>query len=374
MSPRADRPITVSRTVYRRRRRVKAVVAITVVAAAVGATGYGAWQFIEENEYLLDERCSVTVGEVEHRLSPAQAYSAAHLAAAAAERDLPVEAATDAISISLQETSLDNRADPAEENAEPVEDGSDEAEADQGETEAAEGSEESEDGGAQEAQAAASPVLFADGGPQWDAVNATSSTPTTAEDFYARLIESRDGDAESDLEWSPDLGLEEVAEALGRPQNPTFYPQHEELARAFARPLTGLQPMVMTCELSQLDVPGPDPEGLTGELEASLSGMLGAEAAAVEGSGDSAMVRVSVSDVEDEAGATEPGSEDDAEGAATERTEPEWLVAQWAVASAETYGVQSVHAGAYEWHRDSGLWERVDTISDDAVVIGFSRR
>ncbi|PRZ15702.1 hypothetical protein [Nesterenkonia sandarakina] len=368
MSPRADRPITVTRTVYRRRRRVKAVVAITVVAAAVGATGYGAWQFIEENEYLLDERCSVTVGEVEHRLTPAQAYSAAHLAAAAAERDLPVQAATDAIAISLQETSLDNRADPVEEDTEDVEDGSGDAES-------------GEDAEAAEDQAPASPVLFADGGPQWDAVNATSSTPTTAEDFYARLIDSRDGEGEGDLEWSPDLGLEEVAEALGRPQNPTFYPQHEELARAFARPLTGLQPMVMTCQLSQIEVPGPDAEGLQNELERSLSGMLGADAAAVEGTGESAVVRVSVSDVDDEAGATESGSaedadaaEDDAEAAATEHTEPEWLVAQWAVASAETYGVQSVHAGAYEWHRDSGQWERVETVSDDAVVIGFSRR
>ncbi|MCH8570159.1 hypothetical protein LSI54_02080 [Nesterenkonia sp. AY15] len=357
MSPRADRPITVTRTVHRRRRRVKAVAAITVVAAAVGATGYGAWQLIEENEYLLDERCSVTVGEMEHRLTPAQTYSAAQLAAAAAELELPVQAATDAIAISLQETNLDNRADPVEEDAEEAENG-DEAEA-----------ADSEQG-----QAPPSPVLFADGGPQWDAVKATSSTPITAEDFYARLIDSRDGDGEGEGAWSPDLGLEQVAEALGRPQNPTFYPQHEELARAFARPLTGLQPMVMTCQLSQIEVPGPDAEGLRGELQGSLSGMLGAEAAAVEGSGESAVVRISVSAVQDEAGATEDDADGAAEDPATEHSEPEWLVAQWAVASAETYGVQSVHAGAYEWHRDSGRWERAETVSEDAVVIGFSRR
>lgn len=352
MSPRADRPITVTRTVYRRRRRVKAVAAITVVAAAVGATGYGAWQFIEENEYLLDKRCSVTVGEVEHRLTPGQTYSAAHLAAAAAERQLPVQAATDAIAISLQETDLENRAGPT---AQPAEE---DAEAEEGDSE----------------QSSPAPVLFADGGPQWDAVSATSSTPRTAENFYARLVESRDGEGEGELGWSPELGMEESAEALGRPQNPTFYPQHEELARAFARPLTGVQPMVMTCQLSQIDVPGPDPEGLRGELEGSLSGMLGAEAVAVEGTGESAIVRVSVSDVEDDAGATEASSEDDSEDAATERSEPEWLLAQWAVAAAETYGVQSVHAGAYQWHRDSGRWERVESVSEDAVVIGFSRR
>ena len=217
MSPRADRPITVTRTVHRRRRRVKAVAAITVVAAAVGATGYGAWQLIEENEYLLDERCSVTVGETEHRLTPSQTYSAAHLAAAAAELELPVQAATDAIAISLQETTLEDRSGPTVEvdEVDPAADGSgDEAQ------------DSAEENGDQEAQAEPSPVLFADGGPQWDAVRATSSTPTTAEDFYARLTESRDGEGEGELDWSPELGLEEVAEALGRPQNATFYPQH----------------------------------------------------------------------------------------------------------------------------------------------------
>lgn len=351
MSRRADRPITVTRTVHRRRRRVKAVAAITVVAAAVGATGYGAWQLIEENEYLLDERCSVTVGEVEHRLTPAQTYAAAHLAAAAAEQELPVQAATDAIAISLQETNLDDRADPVEEETEEVD------------------AEEAEDADSQEEQPA--PVLFADGGPQWDAVKATSSTPTNAEDFYARLIQSREDGGED--AWSPELNLEQAAETLGRPQNPTFYPQHEELARAFARPLAGLQPMVMTCQLSQLEVPGPDAEGLHGELRSTLSGMLGEEATEVEGSGDSAVVRVSMSGVAEEAGATEAAEEDATEDEATERSEPEWLVAQWAVAAAETYGVQSVHAGAYEWHRDSGRWERVETVSED-VVIGFSRR
>ncbi|MGJ9405388.1 hypothetical protein ACHABQ_03565 [Nesterenkonia aurantiaca] len=354
MSRRADRPITVTRTVHRRRRRVKAVAAITVVAAAVGATGYGAWQLIEENEYLLDERCSVTVGEVEHRLTPAQTYAAAHLAAAAAERELPVQAATDAIAISLQETNLDDRADPVEEETEEVD------------------AEEAEAADSEEEQTAPAPVLFADGGPQWDAVKATSSTPTTAEDFYSRLIQSREDGGED--AWSPELGLEEAAETLGRPQNPTFYPQHEELARAFARPLAGLQPMVMTCQLSQLEVPGPDSEGLGDELQSTLSGMLGAEATEVEGSGDSAVVRVSVSDVAEEAGATEAEEDQATQDEATERSEPEWLVAQWAVAAAEIYGVQSVHAGAYEWHRDSGRWERVETVSEDAVVIGFSRR
>lgn len=355
MSPRADRPITVTRSVYRRRRRVKAIAAISVVAVAVGATGYGAWQFIEENEYLLDERCEVTVNEAEHRLTPAQTYSAAQLATGAADRDMPIQAAIDALAMSLQETGLENRADPEEV-----------AEAEAAAEEAA-----AEGESADEELEAIAPVLFASGGPQWDAVDASNTTPTTRDDFYDRLVESSNGEGESDVEWSPELGLDEASTALGRPHNATFYPQHEELARAFARPLTGVAPLGMTCHLSQIDVPGPDAEGLTEELNASLPRMLGEDAVTVSGSGESAAVSVAVGDVDPEAGVHDPVNGDGSD--ASEGTDPLWLVAQWAVASAETYGVQSVHAGTHEWSRDTGVWKRVDEVSDEAVEIGFSR-
>ncbi|GAA1137040.1 hypothetical protein [Nesterenkonia lutea] len=352
MSPRADRPITVTRKVHRRRRRARALMAITVVAAVVAATGYGAWQFIEENEYLLDERCQVTLGETEHRLTPAQTYSAAHLAAGAADRDMPVQAATHALAISLQEAQLEDHADP--EDAEPAETDSSEAE---------------ESAEAEEDQAPVEPVLFAGGGAQWDAVEASSTVPRTSADFYQELSDSSRGEGEAELEWSPELGLDEAAEALSRPHNPTFYPQHGELARAFARPLTGMQPLVMTCQLSQIDVPGPDPQGLAEELGATLPNLLGEDAVAVEGSGESGTVTVGIEDVDAEAGVHDPVTEASSE----DRTDPLWLVAHWAVAAAETYGVQSVHAGTHEWQRDSGRWERVEEASDEAVEISFSR-
>ncbi|MGJ9424800.1 hypothetical protein ACHABX_03015 [Nesterenkonia halotolerans] len=348
MSPRADRPITVTRKVHRRRRRARAVMAITVVAAVVAATGYGAWQFIEENEYLLDERCQVTVGETEHRLTPAQTYSAAHLAAGAADRNMPVQAAIDALAMSLQETELENRADPeetADENAEGAEEASEE-----------------------EAAEVPAPILFAAGGAQWDAVDASNPTPRTADEFYQELSNSSRGDGTSETEWSAELDLDEAAEALSRPHNSSFYPQHEELARAFARPLTGMQPLGMTCQLSQIDVPGPDAEGLSEELRSTLPNLLGEESIAVEGSGENGSLSVSVAEVDPEAGVHDPVNEDSAE-----RGDALWLVAQWAVAVAETYGVQSVHAGTHEWQRDTGRWERVDEASDDSVEIGFSR-
>lgn len=355
MSPRADRPITVTRKVHRRRRRARAVMAITVVGAVVAATGYGAWQFIEENEYLLDERCQVTVGETEHQLTPAQTYSAAHLAAGAADRDMPVQAAIDALAISLQETELENRADPEDAPAE--------------EADAAEDTEgDGQEGGEDAAPEAPAPILFAAGGAQWDAVDASNPTPRTADEFYQELSNSSRGEGTSETEWSAELGLDEAAEALSRPHNSSFYPQHGELARAFARPLTGMQPLGMTCQLSQIDVPGPDAEGLSSDLQATLPNLLGEEAIAVEGSGENSTMTVSIADVDPEAGVHDPVNEDSAK-----RGDPLWLVAQWAVAAAETYGVQSVHAGTHEWQRDTGRWERVEEVSDDAVEIGFSR-
>ncbi|WP_218220463.1 hypothetical protein [Nesterenkonia sp. Act20] len=353
MSPRADPPIAVTRKAHRRRRRARAVMAITVVAAVVAATGYGAWQFIEENEYLLDERCQVTVGETEHRLTPAQTYSAAHLAAGAADRDMPVQAAIDALAISLQETDLENRADPEEAGAENGGGAEDAGAEESGENEAAE---------------APAPILFAAGGAQWDAVDASNPTPRTADEFYQELSNSSRGEGASEAQWSAELGLDEAAEALSRPHNSSFYPQHGELARAFARPLTGMQPLGMTCQLSQIDVPGPDAEGLSQELQATLPNLLGEEAIAVEGSGENSSMSVSIADVGPDAGVHDP-----VDGDSAERGDPLWLVAQWAVAAAETYGVQSVHAGTHEWQRDTGRWERVDKVSDDAVEIGFSR-
>ncbi len=333
--------------------------AITVVAAVVAATGYGAWQFIEENEYLLDERCQVTVGETEHRLTPAQTYSAAQLAAGAADRDMPVQAATDALAVSLQETQLENHADPEATSAAEDEASAEDSEASES------GADES---GADEAAEAPAPILFASGGAQWDAVDASNPTPRTADEFYQELSNSSRGEGASELEWSPELELDEAAQALSRPHNPTFYPQHGELARAFARPLTGVQPLGMTCQLSQIDVPGPDGEGLGEELQATLPNLLGEEAITVEGSGANGTVNVSVAEVGPEAGVYDPVNGDSAE-----RGDPLWLVAQWAVAAAETYGVQSVHAGTHEWQRDTGRWERVDEVSDEAVEIGFSR-
>ncbi len=57
---REERPVVATREMARRRRRRRALVALGVGTAVVAGTGYGAWRFIEENEYLLEERCSVS--------------------------------------------------------------------------------------------------------------------------------------------------------------------------------------------------------------------------------------------------------------------------------------------------------------------------
>lgn len=323
---REERPTVATREMARRRRRRRALVALGVGIAVVAGTGYGAWRFIDENEYLLEERCSVSVGEQTHELTPEQTRSAAVLTAAAMERDLPPEAAVDAVAISLQENELTARQEDPEEAAAAEEAASEDEETPEPEAE-----------------------YFARGGPQWDTGGGQShSTPTTAGEFFDLLEDSE--------EWNPDLGLDESAELLERPHNPSFYPQHGEKARAFVAPLAGQQPVDMSCELSQLDVPEADPEGFAEELTATFPTTLGEDAAEI--SDDE--VQVSVPEAEN--------------GENSQDLDYEWMLAHWAVAVARDYGIQTVAVGSYEWNRDDAAWQRQDPHTDAAtVVIGFSR-
>ena len=147
---RDDRPVVMTRETARRRRRRRALVALGVGAAVVAGTGYGAWRFIDENEYLLEEACSVSVGGETFTLTPEQSRTAAELSAEAADRGLDSEAAVDAMAISLQENDLTAR-DPAEDPAD------------------------------------SEPEYFARGGPQWNSGGEARGAPTTAEEFFSAL-------------------------------------------------------------------------------------------------------------------------------------------------------------------------------------------
>ncbi len=347
----------------RRRRRRRAVVAIGITASLVTGVGYGTWRFIEEREYLLEERCEVTVGEEILELTPEQARNAALLSAAAVDRGLPPEAAVHAVGISLQEEDLMLR--------EPTEEGG-------------------------------SPALFARGAPSWSDSPDAQRSAVTVEGFYSALeasweeaqeaeeaADEEDEDAESDeaaedeeqpQHWDPQLPLDEAALALDRPYNPQFYPQHAARARAFARPLTGQQPVDMTCHLSQLDVSGPDPQGVASALVEQLSSALEIpyteEPEDDEESDDDAEPEPILDGVIETRGSGADAEVEVSVPAADGAYDYQWMVAHWAVAVARDYGIQTVDARTYRWDRDSARWSRNGAEQDTGsttVVLGFSR-
>lgn len=363
MSPfRRRRNSVITRPMARRRRRRRALVALGVTTALVAGAAYGTWGYIEESEFLLDEQCAVTVGDTTYELTPTQARNAALLAATSVDDGLPPEAATDALAMSLQETELN------------VRDSGDER-----------GSE----------------VLFARGAPDWTAENGAQPVEITLDGFFDVMedswrsgLEAEEEEEEEETEddeedsvtfWTPELELDESAEVLERPHNPEFYPQHGAAARAFAWPLTGqTEGPDMTCDLSQLDVAGPDPDGVVEELTAVMPSVF--EIAFTEPSEEDEEAD------EDEEFVPEPildgivdVSGEDAEAVVSiempesdESFNPQWLTAHWAVASAEDYGIQSVTSAPYRWDRDSARWDRLaedeaESAPQGRVLLGFSR-
>ncbi|TLP75827.1 hypothetical protein [Nesterenkonia sphaerica] len=349
MSPvRRRRTTVITRPMARRRRRRRALLALGVTTALVAGAAYGTWRYIEENEFLLDERCAVTVGDRDYELSPTQTRNAALLAVTAVNQGLPPEAGVDALAMSLQETELSIR-DSGEERG--------------------------------------SEALFARGSPDWNAENGARPVQVTVDGFYEVLEESwragieaaDDGEEDADLFWTPELELDEASAALQRPHNPQFYPQHGAAARAFAWPLTGqTQGPDMTCYLSQLEVPGPDPEGVTADMVSRMSAIL--EIPSVDnGEDDDAAVESALEGIIDSSGDGESAElrvhmPEDAEGEFSHQ----WLTAHWAVATAEEYGIQTVTSAPYRWDRDSARWQRLTEDEADAapagtVLIGFAR-
>lgn len=350
---RQPRRVIATRPMARRRRRRRALVALGITSAVVAGTAYGTWQYIEDREFLLEERCEVTVGEQAMTLSPAQTNSAAALSAAAADRGLPPQAAVHAVAMSLQETELT--------------------------------ADESEEDGTTE--------LFARGNPSWSDGPSAEVAETSIAGFYNVLEESwsagqsdegsYDSEDEAAQHWDPQMELDEAAEVLQRPHNAQFYPQHLPTARAFAWPLVGQQPVDMTCHISQLEVPGPDPEGVVDDIAATMPNALQipfteppeGEAENSEDDAEEFVAEPILTDIVESSGDGEdtvlrvqvPEPDDSADY--------QWMLAHWAIAVAREYGIQTVEAGAYTWDRDAGGWERDDegSASNTEVIIGFTR-
>lgn len=370
---RAERPIVATREMVRRRRRRRALAVLVLLAMVLAGVVWATWRHIDEQEYLLDARCEVQVGGELHVLTPHQSANAALVAALAVDRGLPREAAADALAISLQESGLQ------------VLEATDEYDARE---------------------------LFRSGSPSWSDDDGPVEVASSVEGFYDVLESARDHE---DDPWTPELSVSEAADVLERPMDPSFYSRHAERGRAFAAPLTGAQPIGMSCRLTRKDAPDPDPDGLAREVAGVLGTALEVpddahEALEALGSEDEddAEGADDDSDADEDEGADEDewdeleefgpilidrsaAAGDDADGAGPEAgtvvtvsmpggdeddeqadtTRELWTLAHWAVATADVYGTQTVHAGAFEWSRDSGRWSRVEEISDNAVVIGF---
>lgn len=359
MSPfRRRRTTVITRPMARRRRGRRALVALGVTTALVIGAAYGTWQYIEEHEFLLSERCEVAVGEDVYELSPAQAHHAAMLAGSAVDRELPAEAAVHALAMSLQETELRLR-EPGETPGEHM--------------------------------------LFARGAPDRGA-DSDMQQAVTIDEFFDVLEDSwtagleadeDDGDEDSDAEeetfWSPDTAVDEAAEILHRPHNPQFYSRHSSAARALGLPLAGqTRGPDMNCSLSQLDVPGPDPAGVVDELVTVLPDALGipfTEPEDEDDNDDDAEEFVPEPITEGIIEVTEAGGEPVVHIAVPESDatyDHQWMLAHWAIAAARDYGVQSVTSAPYRWDRDSAHWNRLSdedaaATPSDTVLIGFTR-
>ncbi|WP_029513895.1 hypothetical protein [Nesterenkonia sp. F] len=334
---RSSRPIVATRDMVRRRRRRRAVAVLAVLAVLVGGTGYGAWRYIDEQEYLLDPGCTVPLGAQEHHLDPEQSAHAALVAAMSADRGLPVEAAVDALAISLKESEL--RVSP----------------------------------GGEDRPARA---LFRDSGPDWTDRQQQVQVLAPVSGFYDSLVEAREREKRS---WTPQLDVQQAADVLDRPLDPSVYDEQIDPARAFAPPLTGRQPLGVACEFSRQDVPAADPQGMDAQMSAVLGRILDLPGGDDRDDSEEQVIRR-----EDGAdGATRlvvEISETD-EQPALDRA---WLVGQWAVATADVHGVWSVQAAGYQWRRETGRWEQLeeDASGDDAgqdagprtVRIGFTPR
>ncbi|GAB3842008.1 hypothetical protein [Nesterenkonia populi] len=360
MFSRQPRPEAATRPMARRKRRRRALAALALTGALIAGTAYGAWRYIDENEYLLDQRCEVIVAGETQRLSPEQAHNAALLSAAAADRGLPVEAAVHAAAISLQEADLELREDDGD---------------------------------------AGDRVLFARGVGSWADDGPAEDTPISVDGFFDLLDEqleaaeeADEGDEEGEDEehdasgWEPEMPLDEAAEVLNRPHNPQFYPQHEDRARAFVSPLTGQSQRDLSCTLSQLEdeTPSPDAEAAADELISTLPAALGIPSTDYDGDED-----------DEEADEFEPepipdglvdleGTGEDAVLTITYPSDPEhldseydlrWMIAQWGVASAYDYGIQTVETGSHLWDRDDARWTQPEhgSAEEGTVRIGFDR-
>lgn len=149
-------------------------------------------------------------------------------------------------------------------------------------------------------------------------------------------------DVLSRIEGYGDMPVTVAAQAVQRSAFPDAYAQHEDLARAFASALTGHAPAALNCRLREAG-------------ERDISGFAARLAA------DFPAVKFEVS--AEEVLITPPSESEDG-------TRQLWALANWSVAVADTFGVESVSTDEMRWTREQP-WQPAPR-ETPALTVSFS--
>jgi len=152
--------------------------------------------------------------------------------------------------------------------------------------------------------------------------------------FYDALVE---------IDGYQDMEVTVAAQEVQRSAFPEAYAQHESMARLFASSLTGWSEASLTCRLADGAETDGDDDALVGLLARDLPS---ASAEPLDGRD---AVRLSL----------DPADRAD------------WVLAHWAVATAELTGVREVVVGDLRWTRDDATdgWATTSEPSPDGTVL-----
>lgn len=162
------------------------------------------------------------------------------------------------------------------------------------------------------------------------------------------------------IEGYDDMAVTVAAQAVQRSAFPDAYAQHEDLARAFASALTGHAPAALNCRLHPADPGEADIAGFASRLSADFPGLEVVPGATAVEIPPSALQTT-------------------AQEFGIEYQQMRWAVANWAVAVADAYGVESVRASEQIWSRTtpwSSTSERKQSDENgedsDGVIVVFA--
>lgn len=171
----------------------------------------------------------------------------------------------------------------------------------------------------------------------WGTVEQIMDPVYSTDAFYDVLIT---------VEGYQELPVTQAAQKVQRSAFPDAYAQHEDKSRAWASALTGYSPATLTCEL-----------GSVSAVEAAL--------------GTAPITDRIARDLGD-LPVDAPGSIVDVDARSLvpeENARAAWAVAQWAVAVADSTGVDAVQVGDRRWSRSKATWKA----TDDQVPAGHVR-